>query len=124
MKLESIRISNFKIFKNAEMKEIPDLCVVVGANGVGKSTLFDVFRFLKDALTYNIDRALQVRGGFKEVISRGSKATDQIEIEIQYRMTITDYERLVTYRLEIGNDDTGKPVIKREILRYKRGSHG
>ena len=40
MKLESIRISNFKIFKNAEMKEIPDLCVVVGANGVGKSTLF------------------------------------------------------------------------------------
>lgn len=124
MKLESIKISNFKIFKNAEMKEIPDLCVVVGANGVGKSTLFDVFRFLKDALTYNIDRALQVRGGFKEVISRGSKATDQIEIEIQYRMTITDYERLVTYRLEIGNDDTGKPVIKREILRYKRGSHG
>lgn len=124
MKLESIKISNFKIFKNAEMKDIPDMCVIVGANGAGKSTLFDVFRFLKDALTYNIDRALQVRGGFKEVISRGSLPTDQIELEIQYRMKITNYERLVTYRLEIGADDKGRPVVKREILRYKRGSHG
>lgn len=28
----------------------PRLCVVVGANGVGKTTLFEVFAFLKDSL--------------------------------------------------------------------------
>lgn len=39
-------------------------------------------------------------------------------------MTITDYERLVTYRLEIGIGDNGSPAVKREILRYKRGSYG
>ena len=38
-------------------------------------------------------------------------------------MEIADRQRLVTYRLEIGQQG-GKPVVRREILRYKRGRHG
>ena len=48
MKIETIRLKNFKTFQDAEIKNIPSFCVVVGANGVGKSSLFDVFGFLKD----------------------------------------------------------------------------
>ncbi len=122
MKIEYLRLKNFKAFQNAEMKNIPHFCVVVGANGSGKSTLFDVFGFLKDCLTYNITRALQSRGGFKEVVSRGHESED-IVIELQFRMVITEVERLITYHLEIGLKDN-KPVVKREILRYKIGSYG
>ncbi len=122
MKIEYLRLKNFKAFQDAEMKNIPRFCVVVGANGSGKSTLFDVFGFLKDCLTYNITRALQSRGGFKEVVSRGYESED-IVIDLQFRMPITEVERLVTYHLEIGLKDK-KPVIKREILRYKRGPYG
>jgi hypothetical protein len=46
MKLESIRLKNFRAFRNAEMRAIPRFCVLVGANGSGKSTLFSVFGFL------------------------------------------------------------------------------
>ncbi len=81
MHIESIRLKNFKSFKDAQMLDMPSYCVVVGANGSGKSTLFDVFGFLKDCLTFNVRQALQGRGGFSEVISRGSAPDAMIEIE-------------------------------------------
>lgn len=122
MKIESIQLRNFKSFRDSKISNIPSFCVVVGANGTGKSTLFDVFGFLKDCLTYNVNSALQSRGGFKEVISRG---TDEnlIGIEIQFRLAITGKERLVTYILEI-EEAQGRPSVRREILRYKRGAYG
>ncbi len=121
MKIESIKLENFKSFRNVHLTGLPNLGIFVGANGTGKSTLFDVFGFLSDALKNNVRQALQRRGGFKEVISRGQ--TGSITIEIQFRLKISDKDRLVTYRVQIG-EEKGKPIIEREILRYKRGIHG
>ncbi|TCL76783.1 putative ATPase [Hydrogenispora ethanolica] len=125
MRIETIRVQNFKALKNVYIQNLPALSINVGANGSGKSTFFDVFGFLKDCLTYNVTRAMQSRGGYAELVSRGQAGQD-IMIEIQYRMLITGKERLVTYRLELGLDhgDKGKPCVKREILRYKRGASG
>lgn len=39
MHIESISLKNFKSFRDAHMEGIPKLCVLVGANGTGKSTL-------------------------------------------------------------------------------------
>ena len=123
MHIESIKLKNFKSFKNVQMQNIPHYCVVVGANGTGKSTLFDVFGFLKDCLTHNVRVALQGRGGFSEVISRGAGAGALIKIEIKFRMEVTGKDRLITYIIHIGQKGN-KPVVKREILRYKRGAYG
>lgn len=122
MKIVSIKITNYRMFKNIHIRDIPPFCVIIGANGTGKSTLFDIFCFLRDALKNNIRQALQIRGGYKEVITRGQEKED-IEIELQFRMKISDTERLVTYILRIGQEEN-RPMIKREILRYKRGEHG
>lgn len=125
MRIETLRLKNFKGYRHAEMVDIPNFCVVVGANGTGKSTLFDVFGFLRDCLTFNVNSALQRRGGFKEVLSRGADATkDMIELEIQFRMDIGGVNRLVTYEIHIGQNKNKKPVVRREKLRYKRGRHG
>ncbi len=121
MKIESIKLKNYKAFQNLELIQLPDLAIFVGANGVGKSTLFDAFGFLSDALKNNIRQALAKRGGFREVISRGQ--TGLIEFELQFRLVVADKERLVTYRLEIG-EENGRPFVDREILRYKRGAYG
>ena len=123
MQIESIAIRNYRLFQNARMESIPRLCVLVGANGTGKSTLFDVLSFLKDALSMNVGKALSKRGGYKEVVSRGHFG-EAIELSLQFRLEITGYERLVTYVLSIAPDADGKPVVEREILRYKRGRHG
>ena len=122
MRIESIKLKNFKAFQDVHIKDIPPFCVVIGANGTGKSTLFDVFRFLKHCLNSNVRKALQDRGGFHEVVSRGHD-DESILIEIQFRMDIAGISRRVTYSLEIAQSDN-QPFIKREILRYKRGEYG
>lgn len=122
MKIEALRIKNFKAFKEVEMQDIPAFCVIVGANGTGKSTLFNIFGFLKDALTTNVTTALIKQGGsrgFQEVRSRNSEGS--IDIEIKFRENSTS--PLVTYFLQI-NERNGKAFVEREILKYRRGSGG
>ena len=123
MKIESIRLKNFKAFRDVHLSDMPSFLVVVGANGAGKTTLFDVFGFLHDCLKTNVRQALDSRGRFKEVLSRDSGGDETILIEIQYRMLIAERDRLVTYSLEIG-EKGGVPYVKREVLRYKRGAYG
>lgn len=104
------------------MRDIPRFCVLVGANGSGKSTLFSVFGFLKDALTENVHVALTRLGGsrgFSEVRSRASDGP--IQIEIKFRQS--DDAPLVTYLLEIAEED-GVPYVAHEVLKYRRGSKG
>ncbi len=127
MKIESIRIKNFKALQDVHLTNLPGFCVFVGRNGSGKTTLFRVFAFLKKALETNVRVALQQEGGrlgFQEVATRGH-AAENIEIEIQFRLEILGVHRLVTYILHIGYDAaTARPVIRKEILRYKRGQYG
>ncbi len=122
MKIESIRLKNFKAFKDAELNDLPNFCVFVGANGTGKSTIFSVFGFLKDAITSNVNTALTKLGGsrgFSEVRSRN--AIGPIEIELKFREG-SDMP-LTTYFLQI-NEENGRVFIEREILKYRRGSGG
>ncbi len=125
MKIESIRLRNFKSFRDVEIKDIPGFCVVVGANGTGKSTLFDVFGFLKDALTNNVQTALNKRGGFREVHTRTAEGPIEVEIKFRFTTKIGDKTKrpLATYTLAIDETD-GKPYVKHEELSYKRGRYG
>lgn len=123
MRIESIRLKNYKSFRDASIVDMPSLCVVVGANGTGKSTLFGVFGFLKDCLLFNVRHAMQQRGGFREMLSRGADPGEGIEIEIKFRLEISGVDRLVTYLLHLG-EERGRPVVLHEVLRYKRGRYG
>lgn len=126
MRIETIRVKNFKNLQDVELEELPPLCVFVGRNGTGKTTLFRIFAFLKNCLQYNVRAALNREGGrngYREVVTRGHEGED-IEIEIQFRMDIAGTNRLITYLIGIGPTETGTPIVKREILRYKRGRYG
>lgn len=120
MKIESIKIKNYKVLRDVEIKDISNMAVFLGVNGSGKSTLFDVFGFLNDALMTNIRAALAKRGGFNEVISRGEKG--DIEFEIKFRSSAA--EPLITYELVVSLDDKKNPIIKKEVLRFRRGQVG
>jgi len=123
MKIESIKVKNFKVFADLKIAGLPNMCIFLGANGSGKTTFFEVFGFLSDALKNNVTVAINKRGGFKEVISRNKAGN--IEFEIKFRNTeeTGTHSPLITYQLEIGNNQ-GRIVIVREILKYRRGSRG
>jgi len=122
VKIESIRLKNFKAFLDVEITNLPQFCVFVGANGTGKSTLFSVFGFLRDAMTSNINTALVKLGGnrgFKEVRSRKSEGPIEVELKFRDRPDTP----LTTYFLQI-DEKQGRAYVKREILKYRRGSSG
>lgn len=125
MQIESIRLKNFRAFQDVTMKDIPRFCVLVGANGTGKSTLFSVFAFLRDAMQGNVTSALAKLGGsrgFQEVRSRN--ASGPIEIELKVRTELADgRSRRITYELHI-DEQGGRPVVAKEVLRYNRGNRG
>jgi predicted ATPase len=126
MRIETIRVRNFKALQSVELKNLPAFCVFVGRNGSGKTTLFRVFAFLKHCLEHNVRSALNAEGGrngFKEVVTRGHEK-ESIDIEIQFRMEIAGHKRLVTYSLEIAQNKKGLPFVRKEVLRYKRGRFG
>lgn len=126
MQIEQIRLKNFRAFQDVLMKDIPRFCVLVGANGSGKSTLFSVFAFLRDAMASNVTTALARLGGsrgFQEVRSRGSDGPIEIELKIRTELGRKRGSKLITYELHI-DEHGGRPVVVREILRYRRGSSG
>ncbi len=122
MKIESIKIKNFKAYKDVEIRNLPSMCVFVGANGVGKSTLFSIFAFLKTAFASNVTVALNKMGGVRgieEVRTRGTDAP--IEIRLQFREA--EGKPLVTYEL-VFTAQNGKAIIEHELLQYRRGQNG
>ena len=128
MRVQRIRIKNFKVLRDVDLKDVPGFAVFLGGNGTGKSTLIDVFDFLKDCLNDNVRSAILKRGGFGEVVSRGH--TDEaIEIELKVKITFSDgRERVVTYDLAFaaseGLGGAMRPVVRREVLKYTRHKQG
>ena len=122
MKLESLRLRNFRAFKDATMTHIPNFCIVVGANGTGKSTIFSAFDFLKNAMSGNVNSALAKLGGNRGITEVRSRNTSgPMELEIKFRKDAKS--PLATYFLQIDERD-GKAYVARETLKYRRGSKG
>ena len=119
MQIESIGVKNYRCLRDIVLKDLSRMTIVVGANGSGKSSLFDVFTFLKDALTQNVASAVDRRGGYRELVSRGEAGP--IEITLKFR---EKGGRLATYGLKIDTQDDGRVIVDHEALSYRRGQRG
>ena len=118
MRIERIEIRNYRCLQRTVLADLPRMAVIVGANGAGKSTLFDVFSFLQESLTSNVAAAVARRGGLEELRTRAQPGPVAITIEFR-----ESGGRLATYILEVA-EDSGRVVIRREILQYRRGARG
>lgn len=126
-KIEGFRIKNFKSLKDVSLgrlwnqqnaEPLSPLTVVIGKNGVGKSTLFDAFGFLADCLKSGVEEAcdLRGRGGFNRILSQGQNGP--IEFEVYYKED--GNARPITYELSINCDESGRPYVQKERLRQRR----
>ena len=123
MKIEQIKIENYKVFRKTVIQDLSHFSVFLGANGAGKTTLFDVFGFLSDALKSNVRYALNKRGGFKEVYSRDGDGPILIEIKFRNEVASAVLQPLITYSLSI-DQDNGAPIVLSEKLKYRRAQRG
>ena len=110
MRIESIFLRNYRVFRNAELADLPSMATVVGANGSGKSTLFDAMSFLKDALTKNVAHAVERRGGFRQLVSRGASGPISIILHLIGSSGFPE-----AYRVDIAQEND-RSVVQRELL--------
>ena len=118
-RIVGLKVKNFRVLKDIELRDLTPLTVLLGQNGSGKSTIFDVFAFLSECLETNLHSAWDKRGGMREIRSRGSDGP--VEIEIKYRETANT--PFITYHLSI-NDNGNGPEVAEEWLHWRRGSSG
>ncbi len=124
--IEGFRVQNFRSLRDVSLgklsgeqvgKPLTPFTVVIGKNGVGKSTLFDAFGFVADCLATDVETAcdMKQRGGFDRMRSKG--VTEPIRFEIYYREA--QNERPITYELAIDLDADGRPFVLSEALRQQ-----
>jgi len=132
-KIEGFRVHNFGVLRDVTLgklwnmqaaQPLTPMTAVIGKNGVGKSTLFNAFGFLADALKTGVEEACDARGrgGFDRIRSQGIK--EPVEFEIYYKEEGST--RPITYSLSMDLDKSGRPYVKQERLwqRRKGQKHG
>ncbi len=133
--IEGFRIQNYRSLRDIALgrigtdsdyknvKELSPLTVVIGKNGVGKSSIFDAFGFLADSMEFDLETACNARnrGGFDKLISAGTD--EPLQITVYYRESKSD--RPITYEVSITKDQkSGLPIVERERLRQRAKSSG
>lgn len=125
--LEGLTIQNFRSLKNITLGKtfeyqegdlLPRLMAVIGANGVGKSTLLDALGFVGDCLNDGVEAACDRahRGGFERLRTKG--VNEPIRFEIRYREN--KGSRPISYSLHIDTDAKGRVCVVYERLRQRR----
>lgn len=126
-KIEGFRIKNFRALKDVTLgrlwnqqqsEPLTPMTAVIGKNGVGKSTLFDAFSFLSDALKFGVEEACDSRGrgGFERI--RAQSQNGPIEFGVYYKED--GNARPITYEISIEIDNFGRPYVLKERLRQRR----
>ncbi len=118
-RIEYLKVQNYRALHNLELKNITPLTAFLGANGSGKSTIFDVFAFLSECFTESLRKAWDKRGRFRELRTRGQEGC--IVIELKYRETFDS--PLITYHLSI-DEENNRPYVAKEWLHWRRGRTG
>ncbi len=125
--IEGFRVQNFRALRDITLGKLSGqtagdpltpFSVVIGKNGVGKSSLFDAFGFVADCLSSDVETAcdMKQRGGFDRLRSKGIDGP--IHFEIYYREATN--ERPITYELSIALDTSGRPFVESELLKQRR----
>ncbi|MGV9824856.1 AAA family ATPase [Gordonia sp. NPDC003429] len=113
--LYSVRVKNYRALRDVELKGLSPLTVLLGANGSGKSTVFDVFAFLHESFTEGLRAAWDRRNRMEGIRTVGE--VGPVSIELKYRTEYRGTSRLATYRLVV-DEVRSSPVVEEERLTW------
>ena len=109
-----LRLKNFRGFENA-LLQLDDLTILIGPNGVGKSTLLEGFDFLREAVTDSLLVALERRGGLSGIRRRRPGRGNLNDVVVS-----TSFEHgpaRVTYGFRLGaRAGDGGYAVRAEVL--------
>lgn len=115
MQIEALEIRNFRLLRELRLSGLPRFGALVGVSGSGKSMLFDVFAFLREAMLGDVTAAVARRGGYRALAAPGM-AGEPVELSLRMRLPPGGQEQVLCYTLRFEADAGGRPVIVREKL--------
>jgi predicted ATPase len=119
--IKRFRVRNFLSLKEVDL-ELGVNNLVVGPNMSGKSNLIDCFRFLTTMVTQGVAKAFLDRGGFQEVVWKGSdESRISIGLTIQSPSEKSLAPKVYDYEISILGGQTGAISVESERLTVKTG---
>lgn len=112
-KINRIKISGFRRLLSLDLAVRPFM-VLIGANGVGKTSFLDAFSILSSSASGNLNSILSQFGGIANLLTRGKSENLSLLVD----MTVPDHEPL-EYQLRLEPKGTGYS-ISRELLCQRR----
>lgn len=110
--IRRVVIRNYKSIAACDV-ELGPLTFLVGPNGSGKSNFLDALRFVSDALRNSLDHAVRERGGFHEIVRRGSGLSAVLGIRVDVHLPNGMYGH---YAFELGGQLTNFTVENEECF--------
>lgn len=116
MQLSQLRLRNYRQFKDLELSLRP-LNVLVGVNGVGKSTVLDALLLLAEASEGRLTKALTKRGGVDSLRRRHANAEDSIGLEISVEV---GRDSPMLYHLDFGQSGSWFQIRKEWFSPFRK----
>ena len=112
-KINRVRIRGFRRLRDVDLSVRPFM-VLIGANGVGKTSLLDAFALLSASASGKLNNTLSQLGGLTSLLTRGKSE----ELSLVVDMEVPGHKPL-EYEVHLGPKGTGHSISK-EILSQGR----
>lgn len=112
--LERLTVKNFKSIRDQSL-ELSSLNLFIGGNGVGKSNLVLVFRFLRELVTQNLAGYTATKGGADAFLHFGRKQSKSASVKLEFSEGVASSNG---YEVVLAPTDDDTFLIVRETALY------
>jgi len=109
--IKKLSVKGFKSIRELKDFELKDLNIIIGANGVGKSNLVQVFRMLMAMSQKNLQKFILERGGADNFLYNGPKITPSINVKFEFQSHSMHSEGSNYYSFELTPNPDERFVI-------------
>lgn len=92
MYLKNLKVQHYKSLDDVSVDFAHNVTVVVGPNGVGKSNFVDVLRFLRDAVTDDLEHAVTKREGIQRLLQTYKTKPYKIGLQLELAGSSSSFE--------------------------------
>src|SRR2546422_8878826 len=113
-RFKQIKVDGFRRLYNVNL-ELRDLCVLIGANGVGKTSLLDIFGLLAASAEGRLGERISELGGLSSILT--VERSKQLSLELS--MSVPNNNEPLVYTLRLGAKGLAYEIAE-ELLTQQR----